>query len=46
MYLVALLQSHRVVLREHDYKVSPGEILGVEKPLVVDLHRRLRMTTD
>lgn len=44
MYLIALLRSYQVALKGHDYKVSPGEILGVEKPLVVDLHRRQRIT--
>jgi hypothetical protein len=40
MYLLALLQMYRVVLKDHDYKASPGDILGVEKPLVVELYRR------
>ena len=30
IYLVELLKRYRVVLKEHDYKVSPVEILGVE----------------
>lgn len=41
MYLVALLQRYRIVLEHHDYRVSPGEILGVEKPLVVNLYPKL-----
>ena len=40
MYLVELLKRYRVVLKKHDYKVSPGEILGVEKPLAVELYER------
>jgi hypothetical protein len=40
MYLVALLQRYHVALKDHDYRVSPGEILGVEKPLAVELYRR------
>lgn len=40
MYLVELLQRYHVVLKDHDYTVSPGEILGVEKPLTVELYGR------
>ena len=42
MFLLELLQTYEIVLRDHDYKVSPGEILGVEKPLFVELYRRRR----
>ena len=40
MYLVELLKRYRVVLKNHDYRVSPGEILGVENPLAVELYER------
>ncbi|KAF1924287.1 putative cytochrome P450 [Didymella exigua CBS 183.55] len=40
MYLLSLLQMYQIALRDHDYKESPGDILGAEKPLVVELHRR------
>lgn len=40
MYLVELLKRYRVVLKNHDYRVSPGGILGVESPLAVELYER------
>ncbi|OSS43712.1 hypothetical protein B5807_11476 [Epicoccum nigrum] len=36
MYLVELLRRYHVVLKKHDYRVSPGEILGVESPLTIE----------
>jgi hypothetical protein len=40
MYLVELLRRYHVVLKKHDYRVSPGEILGVESPLTIELYER------
>jgi hypothetical protein len=41
MYLVELLKRYHVVLKSnHNYRVSPGEILGAETPLTVELYER------
>jgi hypothetical protein len=40
MYLVELLKRYRIVLKNHHYRVSPGEILGAETPLTVQLYER------
>ena len=40
MYLVELFRRYHVVLKNHDHEMSPGEILGVENPLAVELYER------
>jgi hypothetical protein len=40
MYLVEVLKRFRVVLKNRNYRVSPGEILAVEIPLTVELYER------